>query len=1158
MFMRFLLALLFTSGHFLSIAQEKYETKIDTLLANEYMKEAKVLQDSARYDSSIYYFKAAAKIYKKAENWEKWIKAYNWIGWNYKGLSYYDKALFYLQESLDKGLKKLGNKHSKVALTYNHIGNVYDSQGSYQKALEYYQKALDIMLIVYGETHSLVASIYGNKGLVYKRLGSYQKALEYYEKALKIYLETGGKEHHSVALTYRYIGNIYHKQSHYQKALEYYQKALEIDLKTYGGEHPYLAHIYGDMGIVCRSQGAYEKALEYYQKELNIYLKVLGRENISVAKVYHNLGNVYANQSNYDKALEYHQKVLEIALNVLGKNHPKIELIHCSIANVYEIQGAYEKALEYFQKALSIALKVYGKSHSNIASIYSGMGLAYANQGSYQKALEYYQKALNIGLKTLGKEHPNVASIYNNMGLAYRYRGVYEKVLEYYQKALKIQIKTLGREHPDITTTYMNLGLVYADQGFYEKAFFYYEKAIHIQLKILGKKHSKVALTYNNMGLTYQNQGFYQKALFCYQKELIALGKNFKDTSIYINPILDQIISKPEMLRALISKSAILKNFYYKKSLQLKDLQLSFETYQLAASLLDTMRNDYLSIQSKQKLTEKNIYNVYEGAISTAYELYNITKDSNYLYQAFTISERSKAYLLRQALNESKAKQFAGIADSLLESEKDLKIKISFYEKSLFNAQHPSIGKEIDTLKVKNYQNNLFDLKREYEKLVAALEKNYPEYYQIKYETKVASVEYIRENLLDGHSAFVEYFAGDSALYVFAITKEKIQFHSIKDLGKIQEAAQELQSMFKFYYPELSLKAYEQFTEPTHLLYQKLLAPIVDSLKIKPKKIIIASDGAVSYLPFELLLYKEAPLVKSEREINYAELPYLLNDYQISYTYSATLLRQNKKESVRIHKRDKGIRSECLAFAPTYGKESATFATRGSFELLRNEELKLLPGAKKEAQNISKYADGKFLFDAEASEANFKREATNYSIIHLATHAEVEDKDPLYSKIYFTNTNDSIEDDTLHTYELYNMKLNADLVVLSGCSTGLGKYVKGEGVMSLSRGFMYAGAPSIVLSLWQVSDEHTSNLMDYFYKALSEGLAKGEALQKAKKQYLQKVDAFTSHPYYWASFILHGDEKPISLSREINPWWWLGGITLVLLLVSIVVKKRRR
>jgi len=393
------------------------------------------------------------------------------------------------------------------------------------------------------------------------------------------------------------------------------------------------------------------------------------------------------------------------------------------------------------------------------------------------------------------------------------------------------------------------------------------------------------------------------------------------------------------------------------------------------------MRNDYLSTQTKQELVEKNISKVYEGAISTSFDLYQITGDTSYLYQAFTASERSKAYLLREALSGSKAKQFAGIYDSLLQDEKELKIKIAFYEKNLFEIEHPAVGKEIDTVKVHSYQNNLFDLKREDENLVTTLEKDYPEYYQIKYETKVVSVKETRENMLDDHSAFVEYFMGDSTIYAFLITKNNIALQSIKSFDKAQKVVQELKTTFPLFASKFDLTRYQKLTQNSFLSYQNLLAPVLYSLETDPKKLIIASDGAVSYLPFELLLYKEA---------------------------------------------------------------------------------------------------------------------TNYSIIHLATHAEVEDSNPLYSRIYFTNTNDSIEDDTLHTYELYNMKLNADLVVLSGCATGSGEYVKGEGVMSLSRGVYVCRYRHVVLSLWQVSDVHTSELMGYFYKFLSEGFVKRSSITKSR------------------------------------------------------------
>ncbi len=966
------------------------------------------------------------------------------------------------------------------------------------------------------EANILLANQYMEKAQVLRASSSYDSSIFYLEEAAKIYEKVEYWE--KWLKSYNEIARNYFVLSNYKKALVYLQKALNKGLQKLEKDNPGLAGIYNGIGIIYRNQGAYEKALKVFLKAQDIQMKALKKDDPRLASIYNNMGVVYHNQGNF------------------------------------------VKTLEYFQKSIDIWLKTLGEIHPDVAMAYNNMGVIYKDQRAYAKALEYYQKAIDIWLETLGSKHPNIAMAYNNIGIVYRAQGSYRKALEYYQKAIDIRLKTLGQEHPLITSTYDNVGLVYRDLGYYKKALKYHQKALDTRLKF-DAKHPVVGKSYGNTGLTYQSQGSYRKALEYYQKALINLVAKFDSTSIHMNPSFnhfDQVSSKPIMLEVLINKSFALKKYYEHKTQDIKDLKFSLETTRLALDLLDSMRNEYMSSQTKRELAEKNISKVYERAIETALDLFAVTGEENFLYQAFEASERSKSYLLREALNESAARQFAGIPDSLLQQEEDLKIQLSFYEKKRFEAEHPGFGKEVDSTKVQYYQNQLFEKKRAYEKLVDILEKDYPDYYQIKYDTKVTSVEDLRSTILSDSSAFIEYFMGDSSMYVFSITQQEIKVHVIKDFTEVEKVSEALQSVFATYPPDLSVEAYESFTTSSHSLYEKLLLPVLESLRSQANKLIVSLDGNLSSLPIELLLYKGAPFIEGEEEVNYANLPYLLQKYQISYTYSATLLQQNKKIPVHAHRKETEVKKECLVFAPTYGEGNTTYAKRGGLETLRNKGLVDLPGAQREAQNISNYVDGLFLFDVEAREANFKQEASNYSIIHLAVHAELEDQDPLYSRLYFTNTNDTIEDDTLHTYELYNMQLSAELVVLSGCETGMGEYVRGEGVMSLSRGFMYAGTPSVLLSMWKVSDIHTSELMDYFYSNLSEGLPKDASLRLAKQRYVERSDRLGSHPYYWASFVLYGDPQPIVFGDNFSNWWlWYGIIAIIIILLALLLIKRK-
>jgi CHAT domain-containing protein len=184
--------------------------------------------------------------------------------------------------------------------------------------------------------------------------------------------------------------------------------------------------------------------------------------------------------------------------------------------------------------------------------------------------------------------------------------------------------------------------------------------------------------------------------------------------------------------------------------------------------------------------------------------------------------------------------------------------------------------------------------------------------------------------------------------------------------------------------------------------------------------------------------------------------------------------------------------------------------------------------------------------DQQATENNFKKLAGNYDILHLAMHTIVDNENPMYSKLAFTQNVDSFEDGFLNTYEIYNMKYNARLAVLSSCKTGYGKIQKGEGVMSLARGFMYAGCPSIVMTLWEVSDKSGARLMKDFYKSLKQGKNKTLSLRNAKLEFLRKADQLKAHPFFWSTYVAIGDSSPLYPSRTRNILF----IVLILLVAS--------
>ncbi len=249
---------------------------------------------------------------------------------------------------------------------------------------------------------------------------------------------------------------------------------------------------------------------------------------------------------------------------------------------------------------------------------------------------------------------------------------------------------------------------------------------------------------------------------------------------------------------------------------------------------------------------------------------------------------------------------------------------------------------------------------------------------------------------------------------------------------------------------------------------------------------------------------------------------------------------------------------ELFALAARYKKNRHTTShQRVPYRVKLRNELEYLPAARKEIESLAGIFNGYFAFDSLASERNFKENAGNYGVIHLAMHGLLDDKFPTLSSLAFTDTQDSTENNFLQAYEISKLDLNADLVVLSACQTGYGKFERGNGVASLARAFMYAGVPSIIVSLWQVDDQATSKIMKEFYLNLASGMNKAQALRQAKLNYIKNAPEAMRHPAYWSPFIQIGNSEPIQIQQKYAYTPWYLTIVSIILVAGLVFWKRK-
>ena len=1061
--------LLFSQGALL--AQESVDTvytMADTVVARQMLEEVKNLIGKRKLDEALEKVMMAERIYRQTLGEESREMGDVWhqmgIVWYYLGDL--DKAIEYCQKTLKVRLKVLELKHSDVSRTYNNLGSFFYSKGEFSNSIEYHQKALESRLEALGMEHPDVASSYNNLGNSFHAIGEYENAIEHHQKALEIRLKTLGTEHLDVATSYNNMGNWFDERGEYDKAIEYHQKALEIRLKTLGTEHP------------------------------------------DVATSYNNMGNsLLFGKGEYDKARKYHLKSLEIRLKSFGTNHPEVAASYNNLGITFDAKGEYNKAIEYHQKALEIRLKSIETEIFYAASSYTNLGASLYNLGEFEKATNCYQKALEILVNFLGTDHPEVAVIYNNLGLSFGQSKEFEKANDYHQKALEIRLKSLGSEHPSVAYSLSNLGALLHNRNKFDSALEYHQQALEVWLKTLRPGHPHLAHSYNNLGESFASKLSYEKANEYFIKAL--------ELSHYTVGDYSKIESFDELLRALSALSYILQTQYHQTPTP--GLLTQSHDYALQAIAAIDYQQSSFSEESAKTFWQGKNYPVYEQAIGVSLLKADVDKDAALRHNAFTYAEKSKAGQLQAQFQSANAAKVAGVPDSLLQQEHDLRIDIAWREKQRQGLLDKGLA-ETDT-SVLRIGGIVFNLKQQAASLVELLKENYPDYHDLKYNLSTITVEEVQRELLRPQEALLEYFVGDSSIFIFVIKQDDYQVVEVKKDFPLEAWVDTLRNNI-YKNKNTGARGYAQAAAD---LYDKLVRPVEHLL---PERLIIIPDGVLGYVPFDALL-TERPKDPNK----YARHKYLLEKYQISYCYSATLLKKMRERQHR-HAPTK----EFTAFAPYYTGnvdelaviQPLQFSADSLYASLRSYTPNFLPinATGTEVRSISALTGGDVFYGSDATEARFDSIAGQYRIVHLATHGIADNRVGDYSFLAFHILPDSTENELLYVRDLYNLELNADMVVLSACETGLGELQRGEGIISLARAFAYAGAKSIVNTLWTVDDTSTGSLMIEFYSYLKQGKEKDEALRLAKLAFLKK-NPRRALPFYWAGVIPVGDMRKL-------------------------------
>ena len=1070
-------------------------------IAQEYHAYAKRFIEEAKYDSAGYYYQAAYRYFESAGDMESCCRCLLDLVDYSITIADYNKAKMYMEN----------------AETMAHSN-------------------FDRLIILNAEVDYI-------KGKLLIKTGERRESIKYLENAIKLRTDLKGPNDPELATVYNTLGVNYYYIGNLSEALTCYNKALTIKQSIGSFNDLKEAEIFNNIGIILKLKGDFIGALDYYQRSLAIKEELLNHDDPNLGTTYNNIGNIYRIMGKSDLAMLYYTKAVDI-YKISNIKSPSLAISYVNKGVIYMAEGDFGKALELFNCALNILDEK--RDAQQISTLYNNIGNVYYKLNEFEKALVYYKKSVLIR----EIDETNLVTLsFSNYAKCYDALGEYDLAEKYYKLAINSIIKYYGREHYLLGLGYENYGYLCIENNKYEEGLKLYQQAYSIYLINYGRKSSKTSNCLTNIGEYYLTLNKPKEALEYLQKALVSCVINFdNDNNIYLNPNLSsEIISKPDLLNALHNKAQALNLYYSNITHDLRDMEMSLKTYEEAIDLVDIIRIGQLDYDSKLELA-KNQKDLFYEAINVAYQAYGMTGDRRYLEMAFNMTEKGKAGMLYDFIRESDAKHYANIPDSLLEKERKVKEEITLYENLVYQ-ELQVVSSQRDSAKIALWNEKLFRLRDQQKEIVDYFNVNYPKYYEYKYNNRIYSLGEVQQYLTK-KDVLLEYFTGREAMFVFEITRDAVRIRKqaldprlFADLENLPNN-QTLDAITNDAYP-----TFANYLSSSYDLYRALLQPFEQDLQ--GRDLIIIPDGKLGYVSFESLLTKHVEM----HEVDYRNLPYLINDHAVSYGYSTTLLVNSRS---KVH--EGKARENLVAFAPvvfnTSNYATAVQQERSLRSRLRDEKLLDLPGTKQEVLDITRIVGGDVYLNDQATVTKFKEIASRYKILHIATHGIVDDNDPLHSRLMFSPSTSNIDGGCLQYNDLFNLELNADLAVLSACNTGAGRNSEGEGIIALSRGFLYSGVPSLVISLWKVEDEATATIMKNFYKYLKQGKTKDEALRLSKLEYLHTTDPTGASPYYWSSFVNIGNKDPLHFNRSGLNYLWL--LLILLPLPACLFHLRRK
>lgn len=915
-------------------------------------------------------------------------------------------------------------------------------------------------------------------------------------------------------------------EGNYASAIESYQKSLDLAETLGDTARYYRMSSLADLSHVYSNQEEFDQALDCATSALELSREIYGDDHVENGPRYYDLGFTYYRKGYFDQAIRQIRQGIQILEENQGPEM-QIGLGYNHLSAVYVAKLDHEEALQSSRAAGQILSNYLGPDHEALANIYWDLGVMYTDLEMYEPAEENLRKAAALFQTNFGPSYPQFPQLYHQLGYCYNQMGRYREAEKWHQDAYELNLMTYGPQHPRTGESYRQLANHYNSEGNVKQAGWAISKGLEIVGAAGNQSNVLRAGIFSEQARLLNHQHQYYDAVDSYDKALQAI---IQPTGTGEELTSDQTFN-PLYFTEFNSEKA--KNLFlaFRQDQDETSLTRALSAARQAHNGIRRLRHSYQNAGSKLFM-QKRAREHYDLMLDILFEFRKITQDESLLAEAWQITEQAKSLLL---LEEIKAADliFPGIPEKSIDTLRNLRKDLSQLQQRI--NEHLTEG---DTNGLTRKQRNFFSTQNKLILFDNQLSEKYPEYKSIQNELSPGDIYEISANLLPGH-VLLEYYLADTALHIFTLDRKEIHWEK-KSLpsdfeNRIQAVIRESRDLEKIVQsPQQALNDYrDEVRQLSHYVWPLETLNHLDAVE----DIIIIPDQELGYIAFESLT--SSPDEK-----------YLIEKYTISYAYSASLYHRE------ITRADQISRINYAGFAPDYAlQDSSTIKQDLAMVQLYREGLFDLPGAQKEVGQIGTLFNGKTWLGEAATKAVFKAEAPHYSLLHLALHGIIDEQEPMRSRLLFYNGSPD-DNGALNAYEIYNLDLRANLAVLSACNTASGSLQSGEGILSLSRAFAFAGIPNMVASLWRADDAASSEIMIGFYRGLAGGLTKSKALQQAKLQFIgdQKTKTY-QHPYFWSSFILIG-ENTSTFARSSNRLWWVAGI--ILLIITFIYMQQRK